>query len=177
MKKLWTNRILALAALCGLAACTVGTQPAAFTWENASIERNEANCAIKMTYPVAKGGGAAADSVNELVARMLTAGFDEQDAEMKGYTVARAVDSLVAQKGRSEVVAHIPYELMSDWSVYQRGALSSLYLENYAFTGGAHGMTIGSFLNFEGTCPTPLTLVQMFTDTTRLAELNRAAVA
>ena len=170
------NRIAMWTALCGLTACTAN-DPATFEWKDVAVVRNEANCEIEMNFPQATNGNVAADSVNARITRMLTCGFYEPGNEMAGYSVERAVDSLIAQKSRSEIIAHIPYQLMSSWSVFQRGSFTSLFLENYAYVGGAHGMTVGSFLNFDGLNSEPLSIDQLFTDTVKLAELNRAAFA
>ncbi len=129
---------------------------------------------VALIYPVAREG-VAADSINRTIETYLKQIFVGDSLAATGATLSQAVDSLLAEKNRDTVMAQRPYQLQCEGGVYTRGHLTSVWLQTYAFMGGAHGLMLGKYFNFDNRTGAQLPLEALVTDTTRLSELNRAA--
>ncbi len=167
------KRILFFCLIGLMASCGEGTPGGGLSWTNDTISRSTANDVVALIYPLAQGP-AAADSINAHVRDYLKEVFTN-DIPGPSLSLAASVDSLLAQKSRDTFLSDRPFQLHSEGSVYSRGGMSSLWLQTYAFTGGAHGMTLGRMLNVDNASGRVLTTGELFRDTVRLAELNREA--
>lgn len=124
--------ILALAIL--MTACS--TPVVTFTEAKLDYKAGE-NIDVKLSYPVAiSENTAAADSINTAI----IAGITSIDTP--------TIESIIEAAKESERDS-IPYGNYSEWSGYKNNAFTSIYIENYVFTGGAHGNTIASTLTFD----------------------------
>jgi len=124
---------------------------------------------MNIAYPVANGKSLA-DSVNHHVVRTLTTliGYP-------GGDVSASVDSLLAERFDNEYTSHIPYSVNTDWQTDQFGKVLSVRLSTYIFSGGAHGLSMETYLNFDMRNGRLLGLSDMISDTATLVGLNREA--
>lgn len=164
--------LICLAAL--LAAC--GSEPpgGGLVWGSDTLSRSGANDVVALIYPVVRQG-AAADSINRTLDAYLQQVFTRDSLAGTGSTLAQAVDTLLARKNRDSLTARMPYQMHSEGSYYTRGRLTSVWIQTYTFTGGAHGLTLGKLFNFDNRTGEQLTPERLFKDTVRLGELNREA--
>lgn len=124
--------LLALVTL--MTAC--GTPKINFTEETLNYIVPE-NIEVKLTYPVASSeNSAVADSINSAIIACLTS------------VDTPTIESIIALAKESERDS-IPYGNYSEWEGYQNKNLTSLYISNYLFTGGAHGNTTAYTLTFD----------------------------
>lgn len=168
------KKILLICWAALLAAC--GSEPAGggLVWGSDTLSRSGTNDVVALIYPVARGG-AAADSINRTLEAYLKTVFTGDSLAASGQTLAQAVDSLLARKNRDTVTARMPYQMHSEGSYYTNGHLTSVWIQTYAFTGGAHGLTLGRLFNFDNRTGSRLDAERLFKDTTRLSALNREA--
>lgn len=165
---------LSLVAMAGVAGCR-RDKPLETAWHTESVARNDIYNKVRLNYPVVSGG-ALADSVNSAVAELLCEGlFDESPAHH--LSVEACLDTLLEQKRRDEAAAQVPYEFQSKGSVFQYrpAGVTTLEIEMYRYTGGAHGLTTTVLDNFDSESGAKLSLTEIFTDTARLSVLNREA--
>lgn len=172
MKKLAYLFILGL-----LVGCT-GTPTGNITWGSDTITRHEDSNKVVMTFPLALDKSAVADSINNTIHRTLVENFGtDSPNDLKECNVRTAIDTLFAQKLRDSVLQKVPYLLLSEGSVYERGGVSSVYLQQYIFQGGAHGLSPSHYLNFNQQTGSLLGLTDLCKDTAQLTRLNREAFA
>lgn len=145
------------------------------SFETDSIFRRGEQLQVEMSYPVARGAGAVADSINRTISQALNGNMLGEDLPWQTLSVVRAIDTLVALKNQDTILQRMPYQLMSSGSVYERAGLVSIYLQQYVYQGGAHGNSPVQFLNFDRNTGARLTLTELCTDTTALSRLNKTA--
>lgn len=167
------RKVLACLLLAALVACRGGTSGGGITWTNDTIARSNENDVVALFYPVAHGAPAA-DSVNAVIRNYLKSVFTDGEL-VQSPSLAGSIDSLLAAKNRDSFLMRRPYQLHCEGSVHLRGSLASVWLQTYAFTGGAHGLTLGRMFNFDLRNGHLLRRSELFTDTVRLGELNREA--
>ena len=168
------KKILWLCCAALFASCTRDLPGGGLVWGNDTLSRSGAHDVVALIYPVAQEG-VAADSINRTVEHYLKQIFAGDSVAATGVTLSQAVDSLLAQKNRDTMIAHMPYQFYCEGSYYTKGHLTSVWLQTYAFTGGAHGLTLGKCFNFDNRTGRQLPLEELISDTTRLSELNREA--
>lgn len=126
---------------------------------------------IEVSYPVASGTKSA-DEINRQITETLTSFFDNP-----GLTVAEAVDSLLAERNREELIRHIAYSVMTDSEVYSYGRVASVILYPYVYLGGAHGIGATLSLKFDTETGNLVDLTELFADTAALSRMNRDVFA
>ena len=126
---------------------------------------------IEVSYPVAMGGEAA-EAINGRIQKELGVllGYPEDD-------VAAAVDALLSERNKDTIGETIPYAMLINGEVLTIGRVASVRLSAYQYTGGAHGMSTVTSLNFDLCTGAELQLSDLFTDTVKLAQVNRAVFA
>lgn len=168
------KKILWLCCAALLASCNRDVPGGGLVWGNDTLSRSGTHDVVALIYPVAREG-VAADSINRTVEHYLKQLFAGDSVAASEATLAQAVDSLLAGKNRDTMIAHMPYQLYCEGSYYTKGFLTSVWLKTYAFTGGAHGLTLSKCFNFDNRTGEQLPLAALVSDTTRLSELNREA--
>lgn len=144
-------------------------------WVTDSVVRQGTEFQARMSYPVVRGTGAVADSINETIARTLNQNMLSVDLPWQTLTVAQAVDTLLSQKESDTVLRRMPYQLMSSGTVYERARVVSIRMQQYVYQGGAHGLSPVCYLNFDAHSGARLTPAQLCPDTLTLKALNREA--
>lgn len=167
MKKLFWAALSAAVVSC--TAPREGT----LVWGGDTIFKSVEPDYVLMTYPVAEGT-AAAGRINGTIAGVLKQGLPG-DADREEFSLSQALDTMMARKREDTLLNRFPYDVRSSGDVFTRGAVASVSLKRYLFTGGAHGMTDCSLLNFDTRDGRVLERGELFTDTLKLEELNRAA--
>lgn len=163
----------AVAVMLSAASCRRDAGPQ-LSWHEMKIERDDAFVKVDLSYPLAEGGRLA-DSINAKIAGLLKADICSDCPEDCACTPEQSVDSMMARKKSDPAMDRIPYEFNSSGSIYLRRGISSVDLETYSFTGGAHGQTVGYICNFDNSTGAELSVGEMFTDTVRLSQMNREA--
>lgn len=119
--------------------------------------------------------------INARIPQLVGVGSESWQAKFN-QTIRGQLDEFVT--GLKEMVLEVqdlqnleytgfPYEGIMDFEVkLNQGGLLSLVLVNYAYTGGAHGMTYYDYINVDLTSGHTITLRDLFDSD---AELNRAA--
>jgi len=168
------KKLIVILTACAAVACGGDKKAGIKSWETGQAVAMDGADSIVMTFPVAKGG-AVADSINDAVARALKSGIAGEEND--GLTLAEEMAAVLAEKNADTITAHIPYQMISEGSYYEKDGIYSVYLQAYYFTGGAHGMTIGRYLNFDAKAGCQLSLEDMFMDVRILTGLNREYLA
>lgn len=114
---------------------------------------------VKLSYPVAVSENtAAADSINAAVTACITS-IDTP-----------TIESIITVAKESERDS-IPYGNYAEWHGFQNGPLTSLYIENYIFTGGAHGNTMVNTLTFDNKTGQRVNIKESIKDTITFRQL------
>lgn len=172
MKRIILISVILFLAIGGITGCGK-SRSSEFTWTTQSIARSDIYNKVRLSYPEASGG-VLADSINSAVARQLLVGlFNEPD--MTYASIEEYIDATLAEKRQDEMLAHVPYEFQSEGSIFRRDGITTLEMDIYYFTGGAHGMTVTTFTNFEDKTGMQLSVSDIFSDTVKLNRLNREA--
>jgi len=142
------------------------------SWDQAVMPVSQfvqSNDEVAVSYPVAVGGEAA-DAINGQIQKALGAllGYSESD-------VAAAVDALLSERNDDTIAEPLSYAILIDGKVRMIGRVASVRLSAYRYTGGAHGMSTVTHLNFDTRTGTELQVSDLFTDTAELVRVNRAA--
>lgn len=168
------KKLLVILTACAMAGCS-GNKNGVTSWSLGNVTIANGTDSVAMTYPVAHGG-AVADSINNAVLSTLESGFcGENRDEYEGMSLSDAVNSFLAGKQADTVIAHMPYQIISEGDYCEKDGIYSVYLQAYYYTGGAHGITIGSYLNFDMKNGKRLSMDEIVTDKDKLVELNRVA--
>ncbi len=168
------KKILWLCCAALFASCAREIPGGGLVWGSDTLSRSGTHDVVALIYPVAREG-VASDSINRTLEYYLKQLFAGDSVAASDVTLAQAVDSLLAHKNRDTVTAHMPYQLYCEGSYYTKGFLTSVWLQTYAFTGGAHGLTLSKCFNFDNRTGELLPLEALVSDTARLSELNREA--
>lgn len=174
MKKVVILSIILSVTLVGMTGCRKDRSPET-TWHTETVSRSDVYNKIRLNYPVVTGGPLA-DSVNRAVEELLCDGlFNEPRTHYA--SIEACLDSLLEQKNRDDITAQVPYEFQSKGSVfqYQPSGITTLELDMYQYTGGAHGLTISVLRNFDSRTGAQLSVIDIFTDTLKLHDLNTEA--
>lgn len=176
MKKIF--RICAATAVAvTMAACGSGAKQGV-SWDTAVMPAPQLATPedeIEVSYPIAVNGEASgADmAINrqiwETIGGLL--GYPHSD------TPEVAVDRLLADRSNDSIAEPMPYAVHIDGDVRTIGRVASVRLGIYAYTGGAHGLGTDTYLNFDTHTGVKLEVADLFTDTTTLRNINRAAFA
>lgn len=170
------KRYLVVMALCLLTACGGAKQQGELAWKTDSLQRaSDSTLLVHLVYPVLTDSSVLADSVNRTVEEVLRSSFDALDSLQGNYTLEQSVDSMLQRKNRENMTRLVPYTFVSNGAAYRYGDVVSVWIERYLFTGGAHGVTLSEFYNFDYNSGKRLAVAEIFDDTTQLSQLNREA--
>lgn len=124
---------------------------------------------VDISCPVAVEGKAAG-AINTHV--------EQAVAEFVGYpdlSAQAALDSLFSEKAADTILSKLGYSVIIFGEVYTYGSVGTVVLNNFQYTGGAHGLGVTTCIAFETHTGHRLELRDMFNDVGKLAEINREA--
>lgn len=75
------------------------------------------------------------------------------------------------KKGRATTIDPLPFQYFSSWSAFGNKVAFSIFIKSYMYTGGAHGSTQGTYLNFDATTGQQINLHSFIEDTAKLLDL------
>ena len=127
---------------------------------------------IRIVYPVAVGG-TVADSINRTVEQTLNL-IVGLEPEPRG-DLSQRIDSLLRERNYDTMIRHISYEMLVNGEVEEFGKVASVRLGSYVYLGGAHGLQMATFLNFDLNSGRKLDRLELFADTAALWTLNKEA--
>ena len=127
---------------------------------------------IRIVYPVAVGG-TVADSINRTVEQTLSL-IVGLEPEPRG-DLSQRIDSLLRERNYDTMIRHISYEMLVNGEVEEFGKVASVRLGSYVYLGGAHGLQMATFLNFDLNSGRKLDRLELFADTAALWTLNKEA--
>lgn len=73
--------------------------------------------------------------------------------------------------GKAGSIDPIPYQCFSSWSAFGNEVVLSIFVKRYIYSGGAHGNTVATYLNFNSQTGEQLHLRRLIKDTTKLMDL------
>lgn len=89
------------------------------------------------------------------------------DLRLFVVTMAAEMD----KRGRAATMDPLPFQYFSSWSAFGNKAAFSIFIKKYMYTGGAHGSTQGTYLNFDATSGEQISLHSFIEDTTKLLDM------
>lgn len=150
---------LILTLLAAVAVCHAGAQETTLKssqLQNLTFNYVKPNVDVKLSYPQAifEGETPIDDSINRTIYQTL--GFFSFAPSKIAVTDRSSLEKMVAESvtflgkrgtgGRQEA---IPYSLYSTWQAFSTPEIMSVFIKQYCYSGGAHGMTEGMYLNFD----------------------------
>ena len=149
------------------------TKPLSFSSE--TIEKSAENCNpengdctfISLTYPVAKNGKKQAETINKAIEEQLIKTIDFQE-EGEADQITELADNFIKN---FKITAQEFPEYETPWEatvnakvIFHSEALISVKFDSNIFTGGAHGYSSTSYLNFDSQNGTLLNKADLFTE-------------
>ncbi len=173
MKKSSMIRGLSLCVV--LVGCLMSCSQPTISWrmeQMAAPAQMVSGDSIRIVYPVAVGG-TVADSINRTVEQTLNL-IVGLEPEPRG-DLSQRIDSLLRERNYDTMIRHISYEMLVNGEVEEFGKVASVRLGSYVYLGGAHGLQMATFLNFDLNSGRKLDRLELFADTAALWTLNKEA--
>lgn len=164
---------LAVSVLAGCRSRQTPQPAGELSVDSAQIVYNKEDLDIDLKYPIF-GGTPVADSLNKAVGETIKAGLLTNPAT-DTLSITKFVAAFIASKDSldRQLSSAVPYQLLSEWSLYRGHGIISLFIGRYTFTGGANGMQQNTFINFDEKSGERLSITDIFSDTTALRRTNR----
>ncbi|MEG1607480.1 MAG: DUF3298 domain-containing protein [Mucinivorans sp.] len=147
--------------------------------ENQMI-RKEGNADIHIYYPFATAGNAVADSINRRIFNTFNhfLPYDNKIVATSEKTLnLMLLDNAHRLRvlGETKSIDAFPYTHYSAYELFGNDSIVSVFLQQYFFAGGAHGMSDGVYLNVNPRSGQTIDIQSFVKDTATLMDL--AAVA
>ena len=171
MKQLFALLVLASTAVAAQAA---KPQTDSIWVENKQIVVKQGKTSIDLSFPMLdsqRGDEALLTKVNGAVIEALAARLPipspvpVRTLDGLRLYVATQAKEIETKIGRMPGADGVPFDLFSSWSAYGNQNVVSVYLKRYLFTGGAHGTTLCTYLNFDAKTGEAVDLRRMIPDT------------
>ncbi len=161
-------------------AATIEFELASFEQKSASCDTDTLRCAVfSLTYPVAQGLSEAAKAINDSIYWYVRVGTFMADPSTPIPDELTAIADTFIHNYENFLKESPGYEI--GWEiettgdvVYNTSKVVAIELSTYSFAGGAHSNTNVTLLNFDPKTGKKLTLNDLVTDTSKLAQLVEA---
>lgn len=119
----------------------------AIYWETLSLERNESDFTVRMSYPYRFGGDTTVtNTMNYEIQAALSTPLIDVEREV---SLDSMLNAFYLEKKSDNVLSRLPYKLVSNSSVHEMERYTSVMLSTYYYTGGANGISYREYLNFD----------------------------